>query len=231
MSNLPPLPPPPPPPHQPPLGNDGTPAPFSIANSINYGWNAYWKNVGPMLALTLVILVVNIAISFAGRASDNVALTITFNLLGWVVSLLLALGLIRASLAVTRGGNPDVAMLFEPDGFGPYVLASILFALGAIVGFVLLVIPGLIFVVTFWFYGYVITDHPTMSATGALSRAGEITKGHRWELFGLGILLILINLLGFLLCFVGAIFTYGITALTVAYAYRSLSGEPVADPR
>jgi hypothetical protein len=223
--------PPPPPPDEPAYGSGGVPGAFSISNAINYGWTAYWKNVGPMLVLTLLILVVNIAIGVAGRLTDSFALSLTCNIVGWIVSLLLALGLIRASLAVTRGQKPDASMLFEPEGFGPYIVASILFGLGAVLGFVLLVVPGLIFVVTYWFYGYVISDNPTMSATGALARAAELTRGHRWELFGLGILLLLLNIAGFVLCLVGAIFTYGITALTVAYAYRSLSGEPVAAPR
>ena len=44
-------------------------------------------------------------------------------------------------------------------------------------------------------------------------------------------LLFLINIVGALLCGVGLLFTYGITAIAVAYAYRSLSGEPVAPIR
>jgi uncharacterized membrane protein len=61
-----------------------------------------------------------------------------------------------------------------------------------------------------------------------MRRSAEITRGHRWELFGLGLLLIGINFLGLLACCVGVIFTEGITAMTVAYAYKTLSGEPVA---
>jgi uncharacterized membrane protein len=37
-----------------------------------------------------------------------------------------------------------------------------------------------------------------------------------------------INIVGALLCGIGLLFTYGITAIAVAYAYRTLRGESVA---
>ena len=135
------------------------------------------------------------------------------------------------SLAITRGVKPEVGMLFQTEGFGPYIIASILFGLGVIVGLFLCIIPGIIFGVIFHFYGYAISEAGDgLSATDALKRSAEITKGHRWELFGLAIVLILINIVGALLCLVGLLFTYGISAIAVAYAYRSLSGQSVVQP-
>jgi len=199
---------------------------------VSYGWNAYWKNVGPMLVLTIVIVVVNVVLSVIGQASDSVAVSVLFNVVGWIVGLLLAFGLIRASLAVTRGEQPEIGMLFRADGFGPYLFASILFGLGAAIGLILCIVPGIIFAIAFMFYGYVISERGEgISPTEALSRAAEISRGHRWELFGLGIVLLLINFIGLLACGIGLLFTYGITALAVAYAYRSLTGQSVVQPR
>jgi uncharacterized membrane protein len=209
----------------------GGAAPFSIGESVSYGWNAYWKNVGPMLLITLVILAVTLVVNLVGNAADNSGVRILFSVIGWIVGLLLAYGLIRASLAVTRGEKPEVAMLFQGQNFGPYLVASILFGIGAAIGFLLCIVPGIIFVVIFWFYGYVICEAPEgISATDALSRAAQLSKDKRWELFGLGVVLFLINLVGAILCGVGLLFTYGITALAVAYAYRSLSGQSVVQP-
>lgn len=175
----PPPPPPASPPPPPPPGAPTSGAPFSIGNAVGFGWNAYWKNVGPMLLLTLVIFVVNMVVSMIGQAaSDSVALNLAFAVVGWVVGLLLAFGLIRASLAVTRGERPEVAMLFQPEGFGAYILASILFGIGAAIGFILLVIPGIIFVIVYWFYGYVISEQGEgIGPIDALRRAAEISRG------------------------------------------------------
>lgn len=237
MSDFPPPPPPPPqpppPPPPPPPGGEaygvgGSAVPFSIGNAVSYGWNAYWKNVGPMAMLTLVIFVVNLVLNLVGNSTDSFALRFTFTVLGWLIGLLLAFGLIRAALAVTRGETPEVGMLFQPDGFGPYIVATILFGLAVAVGLVLCIIPGIILAVVWMFYGYVLSENPEgMSPTDALSRAAEISKGHRWELFGLAIVLILINFVGLLACGIGLLFTYGITALAIAYAYRSLTGQGV----
>ncbi len=60
-----------------------------------------------------------------------------------------------------------------------------------------------------------------------LRRSAEITRGHRWQLFGLAIVLALINFVGLLACGVGLLFTSGITIIAWAYTYRRLSGQPI----
>jgi hypothetical protein len=225
-------PPPPPPPGAappPPPAPAGRPA-FVVGDAISYGWTAYWKNVGPMLLLALVIFAVNIAFGLVGNTIDSTFGSIVFQLLSFIVGIILAMGLIRASLAVCEGRTPQVSMLFETDGFGPYLVASILVGLGVFVGLILLIIPGIILAVMWQFFGYAIVQEPTTRATDAITRSAEITRGYRWPLFGLILLLLLINLVGLLACLVGVIFTYGITAVTVAYAYKTLSDQPVAMP-
>ena len=121
-------------------------------------------------------------------------------------------------------------MLFQTDGFGPYILASILFGIAVFVGLILCIIPGLIFAVVYHFYGYVLVENPSTGAMDSLKKAADISRGHRWELFGLFIVLLLINIVGLIACLVGVIFTAGISAVAVAYAYRSLSGQSVVQP-
>jgi uncharacterized membrane protein len=213
-------------------GSTGAAAPFSVGESVSYGWNAYWKNVGPLVGITIVIFIVNVVGSALGQLSDSVVFGVVMSLIGWLVGLLLSFGLIRASLAVTRGEKPEVGMLFATDGFGPYIVASILFEIGVLIGLVLCIIPGIIFGIIFMFYGYVIAENPDLaSPTDALRRSADITRGHRWELFALGLILLLINIVGVVACLVGLVFTYGISAIAIAYAYRSLSGAPVVQPR
>ena len=71
-------------------------------------------------------------------------------------------------------------------------------------------------------------QNPSTSPIDALKRSAEITKGHRWQLLGLTVLLLIINVIGAILCGIGLLFTYGITAIAVAHAYKSLSGQPIA---
>ena len=82
--------------------------------------------------------------------------------------------------------------------------------------------------IVFKFYGFLIVENPSLGPTDALKRASELTKGRIGELFVFGLALFGINLIGALLCGIGLLFTYGITAVAVAYAYRTLNGESVA---
>jgi uncharacterized membrane protein len=234
MSQLPPPPPPPPgepPPPPPPPGSIPPPVggSFDVGRAVSYGWSAYWKNAGPLIVLALVVLVVNFAISLAGQNVSGLAPRIVLQLIGFVVGIVLAMGLIRASLAVVEGRTPEVSLLFQTDGFGNYLIASILATIGVFFGILLCIIPGVILAIMWHFFGYVIVEDPATGPVDALRRSADITRGNRWQLFGLGILLIGINLIGLVACGIGLIFTYGITVVTVAYAYKTLSGQPVVE--
>jgi uncharacterized membrane protein len=221
-------PPPPPPPSPPPPVPPSPSSPVSVGDAVGYGWTAYWKNVGPMVVITLIIFAVHVAFGLLGEAVDSVVARVFFQIAAWLIGLFLALGLFRVALEVTRGVQPEIGDLFKTDGYGPYIVASILFTIGFVIGLLLFVIPGIIFAVVFGFYGFVAAERGNdADAFETLQRAAEITRGHRWQLFGLAIVLFLINLLGALLCGVGLIFTAGITIIAWAYMYRRLSGETV----
>lgn len=226
-------PPPPPgaPPPPPPPGDWTQPSPssaFNVGNAMSYGWSAYWKNVGPMLLMALVVFGVNMLIGLVGSAVDDVPSQIVLNILSFIVGIVLAMGLIRASLAVVEGRMPEISMLFITDGFGSYLAASILVTVAVVLGLIMLIVPGIILAIMWHFFGYVIVENPTIGPIEAMRRSTEITKGYRWQLLGLGLLLLLMNIAGLFLCVIGVIFTYGITAVTVAYTYKVLSRQPVA---
>jgi uncharacterized membrane protein len=203
---------------------------LSIGDAISYGWRGFWKNIAPLIVGTIALVVVHVVFGILSVIFDSVVLQIIIRLIGYVVSLLVVLGLLRMALQVTAGESPDTNNLTNTNAWGTYIGASIIFAIVSSIGFALCIIPGIIVYVFWGFYGFVIADRGEGVGVGeAFSRSVEITAGNRWQLFGLGILLVLINFVGALLCGVGLLFTYGITAVTGAYAYRTLSGQPVAE--
>ncbi len=226
--------PPPPPPPPPPGGTGGhgqPPAPgsISVGDAVSYGWNAYWKNVGPLVVIAIVVIAINLIVGLIAGATGSVVGQVLVQFIGFFVSMLISLGWIRVSLEVTRGVKPEVGDLFKFEGYGPYILASLLFALGFYVGLILCIVPGIIFAVAFGFYGFVIAERGEgMGVIDSLKESANLTRGHRWQLFGLGIVLLLINLVGAILCGIGLIFTLGITIIAWAYVYRILRGEAVS---
>jgi uncharacterized membrane protein len=195
---------------------------------VSYGWTAYWKFVGPMLLITIVIIAVQFVVNVIGSATGSVPVQLIFTILGWIVSMILSMGLIRAALAVVRGQTPEVGLLFETEGLGNYIVAAIIFGICFGIGLILCIIPGIIIGIIWMFYGFLIVENPNLGPTDALKKSQEMTKGRIGELFVFGLALFGINLVGLILCGVGLLFTYGITAIAVAYAYRTLNGEPVA---
>ena len=197
---------------------------FTISEAVTYSWNACLRNGGPYLLVSLVVFAGNTAVVVLAAANSSGGFQLAFELFGALIDVLLLLGLIRAALEVVDGVTPRLGVVFQPDGYGPYLVASVFFLVGTYLGFVLLVVPGLVFAVIFEFYGYVIAEHPDITATGALRRSAEITRGSRLRLLGLAAVLVCLNLAG-ALCVVGLIVTYAISALALAYVYRALSNH------
>lgn len=232
MSEMtPPPPPPPPPPDQPPAA--GGPPPSSGGNldagaAISYGWKGMTQNLGTFLLIALVIVVIQVVLSVIGYGFDNYWVSMIWNILVWIVGLILAMGLIRAALSVVDGGRPEVGMLFRTERLAPYLIASILVGLAVGVGLILCIIPGLILAFLFAFFGYAIVDGRTDEAIESMKVSWNLVSKNVGSLILLFILVFLINLVGALLCGIGLLFTYPITAVALAYAWRTISGGRVA---
>lgn len=201
---------------------------FRVGDAISYGWNATVKNIGPMLIITIVILVVQAVLRFIGVGFDNQLLLFVWTVLGFVVGLVLAMGLIRAALRVTDGGRPDVNQLTQLDDFGPYLLVSLIAGVIIGIGVLLCVVPGILAAVFLGFAGYVVIDQHEADPIAALKQSIALVKPKFGPILGLLFLLAVINIVGALLCGVGLLFTYPMTAITMAYTYRTLSGQPIA---
>ncbi|CAB4794571.1 MAG: hypothetical protein F2894_05675 [Actinobacteria bacterium] len=230
MSQIPPPPPPPgftPPPPPPPPGAMSSGAGFTPGAAISYAWSATMKNLGPLVLMTLVILVAQVVLQ-VGFSGGRGVVALLLSIVTSVVSLILAMGLTRAALRVTDGGTPELSQLTETDQLGPYIVQAILVGIAIGIGLLLCLIPGLIAAVLFAFAGYVVIDGRDGDAVGAIKRSFEIVKGNFGAVLGLFVLLMLINIVGALLCGIGLLFTYPMSSVAVAYAYRTLNGQPVA---
>lgn len=200
-----------------------------VGDAIGYGWSAFKKYPGPLVVVAVVVLVVNAVFSGLGSSlgRDAAGVRALLQLTGWLVSILLSLGLIRVSLKVTRGEEPEVADLFLADGFAPYLGASIIFGLAVAVGLLLCIVPGIIVAIILGFFGFAIVDRGD-GVGDAFRRSSDITKGQRGTLFVLGLAILGINILGAILCGVGLLVSYPVTIVAGGYAYRVLSNQPIA---
>jgi hypothetical protein len=75
--------------------------------------------------------------------------------------------------------------------FLPLLGTAILVGIGLAIGTMLLIVPGLI-LATMWYVAIPVCVLETAGPVTSLSRSAELTKGSRWKIFGISILMFLI---------------------------------------
>jgi uncharacterized membrane protein len=104
------------------------------------------------------------------------------------------------------------------------LIAAILVWFILTIGFLLLVVPGIILALIFCFYSYAIVDRG-LGPIDALKHSAAVTKGARMALLGFWIVAFLLNLVGLLALVIGLFVTGPITMVAAAYVYRKLDSQ------
>ena len=156
------------------------------------------------------------------------------SIIGTVINLalgtLLSMGATAFYLAAhDNPATADLSLLWHPRPFWKYLGASILLALAVAIGFVLLIVPGIILGLMFMFTTFVVIERE-LGPIDAMSESHRLTRGHKWQLLGFVLLLLLINVLGLLALVVGLLVSIPVSTLAFVHAYRVLGGKPEARP-
>ncbi len=150
---------------------------------------------GPQLLYTL-LLGTNAARLQQGPLSVAVIGAALLVFLVSIVSRSLVTGCItRATVAYSEGRRASLGECLSValSRFLPVIVVSLLFGLAVILGMVLLVVPGVMLAVM-WAVVVPITVEERTGIFGAFGRAQDLTRGARWKIFGLFLLLILIGM-------------------------------------
>ena len=213
---------------QQPQGTPPPPPSLNVGDALGYGFGALKTYPGPLVVITLVFLVVTAVLNFIPALfEDAPILQAVVNIGTFLAAAILYMGMIRMALKVTAGQEPEVADLFKADHFGSYLGAGILVGLMVGIGLVLCIVPGILAIILFGFFGFLVLDRG-VGAIDSISGSFELTKANLGPLFVLGLAVVGLNLAGALVCGFGLLVTYPITIVALGYAYRSLSGEPIA---
>lgn len=103
-----------------------------------------------------------------------------------------------------------------------FVVASFVSGLITVFGFIFFIIPGFYFLLKYIFVPFVIVDKDT-SPMEALKVSGELTKGVKFQLLGLGFSFFGLGILGLLALGVGAIVVGIVASISLAYVYVKLN--------
>lgn len=143
------------------------------------------------------------------------------------IAMYLFLVLYRMSVNVIEKGKVNIVEAFK-DGLrgyffflGSYIVYSLMVSFGCTLCF----IPGIYLAVRLMFLPILAANKPELTFGELLSRSLAMTDGRFFEVLLLGIVMALINIVGFFVCCVGMYLTSIITLFMYAEAYRRLLGE------
>ena len=208
---------------------------FSPGAALRFGWATFKKRPGFFILAGLVILLISAAVSavttgidatISGSADEP---SIVGSLLNTALGVLVSMG--ATAFYLHAHDNPEgatLSSLWHPRPFWKYLLASLLLGITIAIGFLLLIVPGIIFTLMFLFTTFIVIDRE-FGPIEAMKESHRITRGHKLPLLGFLLLLMLINLGGLLAFVVGLLVTIPVSSLAVTHAYRVLGGRAAPD--
>jgi uncharacterized membrane protein len=207
---------------------------LSIADCIRFGWETFKKRPGILIGAFLLAMLIPSIPNILVPGPEVVPNApppppSTGHVIASLASIVLSIFTTLGATTFALRAHDDImsvklADLWNPQPFWRFLGAEILAAIIIVIGFILVIIPGIIASLGLGFAPYVVIDR-TAGPTDALKESWGITKGNKWQLFLLGLVLLGLNLLGVLALVVGLLVTIPVTWLAITHAYRTLSAQ------
>ncbi len=195
---------------------------FSRGDALQFGWETAKRNLGFFVVLLIVLGIINgVAATIEKLGRENAGLALLAILTYAAASVITGVGMIRAGLRFSDGARPQLAELFASIPFFRYLWGILLQSLIVAVGFILFVVPGLIWIYKYMFTGFLIVDKG-LRPVEALRQSGVLTQGAKRDLCVFSLLLGAINVLGALALLVGLLWTIPTSIVATAHVYRQL---------
>jgi len=213
---------------------------YSPTAAVGWGWKKFTENWGVLVLTGLALFAIQAFFSILQQAvgtsdSDGFGFGPQLNgagwvlqIVGWVVSTLVAAGVVRACLGVTAGETFDFGKVFSADKIGPILIAAIVTGILTVIGLVLCILPGLVVIFFAQYVNYFIIDKD-QSAVDAIKSSVSFVGNNLGPTLLYFLLSIVVAIAGALACLVGLLVALPVIFLGQAYTYRKLSGQPVSD--
>lgn len=202
---------------------------IQIGEAFGYGWRKLMENAWPWIFVTLTLMATGFVFGWLADLTTNEPLGFLLQLASFVLPTAIAYAMVVMALDTVQGNQVKIPGLgARINAVVTFVVATFLFGLGVAFGLVLLIVPGVIFALAYFLYGFVIADEVTDPIT-AMKRSADLTRGHRGRLFKGGVVAFLVILLGLLAFGVGILLSYPVTIIAEGHIYRQLTGDPIIE--
>jgi uncharacterized membrane protein len=206
--------------------------------SFGFGWQQLWKYFLHLFLIGIIVGIANMPSQTLGLALRRAGAfdSAEFIVLNLVIAAyaILVLPVVKYGgdwlfLRFMRDERPSLAAIF--DGFKKnylsIVLANLLVFAICGIGFLLFIVPGIIFACRLVFVPYLVMDKG-LDPVAAIEKSWFMTRGHGWRIFGMFLLSILLFCCGLVLLIVGAIFALMWIGCAFASLYHAIDLEDQA---
>jgi hypothetical protein len=176
---------------------------LQVGRVFSRAWTVFANNFVVFFATTLVISLPNLLIASASTpgAAANPSSVL------WKIGIALPLALILNTIGeavIVYGAFQDLrgrpvrlgeAVQKGLARFFPIIGLGIVSSIGIAVGIILLIVPGVILAIM-WSVALPVCVLERLGPMTSLGRSGDLTKGHRWKILGIVVLLVIANIIG-----------------------------------
>lgn len=212
-------------------------AKFSIAESLEVGWDVTKNNFVTMLGAFVVTLLagllplVMLAVFVMVLGTDSPVSQIFASVAGFaslIISCILSMGMLKLTLDLVDKHPTDFNQLFScyPLTFSA-VVAALILGIAFQIGLFLLMVPGIILFIKLQFFPFFIVEDGC-GPIEALQKSWQLTKGVKWKIFLFDLVMCLLNGFGSICFGVGVFVTAPITVVAASFIYRRLQASSQA---
>ena len=211
----------------------------TVGESLSHAWKQMWNQMGTLLILGILVAIIslpNVGMSW-NLDMETLNPMLPFFLLpvfiGSTVYSLLILqpfnyGYQYSTMKAAREEQVEAGDLLEGfRNYGNVILSSILVGLLTIIGFIFLIVPGIIVACKLVFVPLLVVDK-RMSAMEAIQTSWHMTEGHAFTVFALGFVSIFIVLGGALFFIVGIVPAMIWVQTAYGTLYNTISSSQIA---
>jgi len=182
-----------------------------IGNYISKGFQIFEKEVGLFIGYTAIYMLINMF-----------SIIIPFGSL--FISGPLTAGFFIVAHKINKGESYEFSTFFKGfDFFIPLFLFTLISIIFIAIGTLALILPGIYLAVAYTFaIPFII--FAKMEFWDGMEISRKLVTRNWWSIFGLSILLFLINLLGAMVLFVGLLFTIPLTYCAIYAAFDEIVG-------
>jgi len=140
----------------------------------------------------------------------------------------LAIGMTIFSLNISRDNNPEIENLFIPfkTSWLNSILAYLMMGFLVVVGFILLIIPGVIVALMFSQVFFIMGEDNEISAYDALVKSMNMMKGYKWKFFRIALRIIGLAILCIFTLGIGFIWLLPYQNVVYAKFYDDIKNNP-----